>query len=117
DAVLAGESLGFGELPGPDPGHQWLRVLADTGGPARLVGDCVKWSYGLNTSALLPSTIQRACQLAMAAPQGPVFVSVPMEFLLENIAPHPSAVDSIPYVQAGLVSVVTLLAHYTSAGT
>src|SRR5206468_7247803 len=84
--VFAGESIGFGEVPGPDPGHQWLRVLADTGGPARLVGDCVKWSYGLNTSALLPSTIQRACQLAMAAPQGPVVVSVPMEVVLETMA-------------------------------
>ena len=84
--VFAGESIGFGETPGQDPGHQWLRVLADMGGPARLVEQCVKWSFGLNTSAIMPATIQRACQLAMAAPQGPVFVSVPMEFLFETLA-------------------------------
>jgi len=113
--VLAGESIGFGEIPGPDPGHQWLRVLADTGGPARLVGDCVKWSYGLNTSALLPSTIQRACQLAMAAPQGPVFVSVPMEFLLETMATNPPAVASIPSVPAALPSAITELARLLAA--
>jgi acetolactate synthase-1/2/3 large subunit len=83
--VFAGESIGFGESPGPDPGQQWLRVLADLGGPARLVEPCVKWSFGLNTGALLPATIQRACQLAMAAPQGPVFVSIPMEFLFETM--------------------------------
>src|SRR3990170_8969177 len=70
--VFTGESIGFGEEQGEDPGHQWLRLLADVGGPARLVERCVKWSFGLNTSAILPATIQRACQLAMAAPRGPV---------------------------------------------
>ena len=83
--VFAGESIAFGEAPGQDPGHQWLRVLADIGGPAKLVDHCVKWSFGLNASAILPATIQRACQLAMAAPQGPVFVSLPMEFLFETL--------------------------------
>ena len=33
--VLAGESIGFGEEQGDDPGQQWLRLLADVGGPAR----------------------------------------------------------------------------------
>lgn len=99
--VLAGESIGFGEEPGPDPGRQWM-LLADIGGPARLVERCVKWSFGLNSSALLPATVQRACQLAMAAPAGPVFVSVPMEFLLDTVptAPPPSA--SLP--RAGAAS-------------
>ncbi len=83
--VLAGESIGFGEGPGHDLGHQWLRLLADIGGPARLVEPCVKWSFALNTPAILPAVIQRACQLAMAAPQGPVFISVPMEYLLETM--------------------------------
>lgn len=94
--VLAGESIGFGEEPGQDPGQQWLRLLADVGGPARLVERCVKWSFGLNSSALLPATIQRACQLAMAAPPGPVFVSVPMEFLFETLATDPPASASLP---------------------
>src|SRR3990172_2000767 len=72
--VLTGESIGFGEDEGPDVGGQWLGHLADIGGPARLVDRCVKWSFGVNTKAILPATIQRACQLAMAAPRGPVFV-------------------------------------------
>lgn len=87
--VMAGESIAFAEAPLPDPGRQWLRLLTDVGGPARLVESCVKWAFGMNTSLLLPHTAQRACQLAMAAPRGPVFVSVPLEFLLETMTTDP----------------------------
>jgi acetolactate synthase-1/2/3 large subunit len=83
--VFTGESLGFGEEEGPDVGGQWLGHLADLGGPARLVDRCVKWSFGVNTKSILPSTIQRACNLAMAAPRGPVFVSIPMEYLFAKM--------------------------------
>jgi acetolactate synthase I/II/III large subunit len=103
--VFAGESIGFGEVPGPDPGHQWLRVLTDIGGPAKLAADSVKWSYGLNTSAILPATIARACQLAMAAPQGPVFVSIPMEHMFETMtadAPT-SAFPQVPSAQPAAI--------------
>src|SRR5712692_3639889 len=87
--VFTGESIGFGEDAGPDVGGQWLSHLADMGGPARLVDRCVKWSFGVNTKSILPSTIQRACQLAMAAPRGPVFVSIPMEFLFDKMIKNP----------------------------
>jgi acetolactate synthase-1/2/3 large subunit len=94
--VLAGESIGFAEPPGPKVGRQWLRVLTDIGGPARLMEPCVKWSFALNRSALLPHTAQRACQLAMAAPKGPVFVSVPTEYLMETMAASPPAAAALP---------------------
>lgn len=87
--VFAGESIGFGEEEGPDVGGQWIGHLADIGGPARLVDRCVKWSFGVNSKALLPATIQRACQLAMAAPRGPVFVSIPMEYLFDTMTKNP----------------------------
>src|SRR5438874_5761923 len=87
--VLAGESVSFGEPPAPPAGRQWLRVLTDVGGPAALVDRSVKWSFGLNTSLILPHTIQRACQLAMSAPKGPVFVSVPTETLMETMSAEP----------------------------
>ena len=89
--VLAGESVGFSEPPSQKVGRQWLRLLTDTGGPARLMENCTKWSFGLNTGVILPQTIQRACQLAMSAPKGPVFVSVPVEYLVQTMsasAPH-----------------------------
>jgi len=95
--VLAGESIGFAEGTHSVMGRQWLRLLTDVGGPARLMEHCVKWSFGLNTSVILPHTVQRACQLAMAAPKGPVFVSVPTEFLMEAMsADAPAAVLAVP---------------------
>jgi acetolactate synthase-1/2/3 large subunit len=94
--VLAGESVAFAEGPS-SAGRQWLRVLTDLGGPARLMEPTVKWSFGLNTSVNLPHTMQRACQLAMSAPRGPVFVSVPTEMLMETAAVEaPKAVLPAP---------------------
>ncbi|HZE61127.1 MAG TPA: thiamine pyrophosphate-binding protein [Burkholderiales bacterium] len=94
--VMAGESVSFAEPPAPPAGRQWLRVLTDMGGPARLVQDTVKWSFGLNAANILPHTIQRACQLAMSAPRGPVFISVPTEMLMETMSAEPPAVAAMP---------------------
>ena len=84
--VMAGESTTFSEPGSPKVGRQWLRLLTDVGGPARLAEPSVKWSFGLNTGLILPQTVQRACQLAMNAPRGPVFLSVPIEYLMEERA-------------------------------
>ncbi|HYL88395.1 MAG TPA: thiamine pyrophosphate-binding protein [Burkholderiales bacterium] len=94
--VMAGESVSFAEPPAAPAGRQWLRVLTDLGGPARLVQDTVKWSFGLNASNILPHTVQRACQLAMSAPRGPVFVSVPTEILMDTMSAEPPAVAALP---------------------
>ena len=96
--ILAGEVIGFGEPPSPKVGRQWLRLLTDLGGPARLMESCVKWSFSLNVPSLLASTMQRACQLAASAPRGPVFVSVPTEYLLQEMAaePPPAALPGLP---------------------
>jgi acetolactate synthase-1/2/3 large subunit len=94
--VLAGESVSFAEDKEHPAGRQWLRVLTDVGGPARLVEPTVKWTFGLNSALILPHTIQRACQLAMSAPRGPVFVSVPTEFLMEAMSVEPPAVAALP---------------------
>jgi acetolactate synthase-1/2/3 large subunit len=98
--ILAGEVIGFAEPPSPKVGRQWLRVLTDLGGPARLMEACVKWSFALNVPGLLPKTVQRACQLAVSAPRGPVFVSVPTEYMLAEMAfdPAPSALPEPPRV-------------------
>ncbi len=94
--VLAGESINFGEGEGPDPGAQWLRHLADIGGPVRLVRNCVKWSAGIASSTLIPATIQRACQLAMSSPRGPVFIGLPMEFLFDKMSTDAPASPVFP---------------------
>ncbi len=96
--VCAGESIDFGELPGFDPGGQWIRYLADRGGPARFAEGCVKWSFGVNSRAVLADAVHRACQIAMTPPRGPVFLSIPFEFVHHDAAgaiprsfPQPSA--------------------------
>ena len=98
--ILAGEVIGFGEPPSPKVGRQWLRLLTDLGGPARLMESCVKWSFALNVPGLLPHTVQRACQLAATAPRGPVFVSVPTEYLIQEmpVEPPPAALPALPSV-------------------
>src|SRR5215813_318013 len=83
--VCAGESVGFGEGGGDYVGFQWQRFLADRGGPARMADPYVKWSFGVNTKAVLPSSIHRACQLAMASPKGPVFLALPFEYMVEEM--------------------------------
>src|SRR4051812_11311482 len=83
--ILAGEVIGFAEPPSAKVGRQWLRLLTDLGGPARLMEACVKWSCGLNMPSLLPQTIQRACQLAETSPRGPVFISVPTEYMIAEM--------------------------------
>lgn len=112
--VFAGESIGFGEAPGPDPGAQWLRHLSDIGGPVKLVAPCVKWSLAVNTPAVLPATVQRACQIAMAAPRGPVLISLPMEFLFDRMTTDPPAAAALPVPPAadpgGIAELAGLLA-------
>lgn len=109
--VLAGEVIAFGEPPAPSVGRQWLRLLTDTGGPARLIEACVKWGFGLNASVILPQTIQRACQLASAAPRGPVFVSVPAEFLMETMPGALPAPSALPRASAADPSALDELAR------
>jgi acetolactate synthase-1/2/3 large subunit len=94
--VLAGESVAFAEDRKHPAGRQWLRLLTDVGGPARLVEPAAKWSFGLNTPLILPHTLQHACQIAMSAPRGPVFVSVPTEYLMEEMSVEPPAVAALP---------------------
>jgi len=97
--VCAGESVGFGEGGGDYVGFQWQRFLADRGGPARMADPYVKWSFGVNTKVVLPGTVHRACQLAMASPKGPVFLSIPFEHLVEETvtsAPSSYALPTAP---------------------
>ncbi|HVR31136.1 MAG TPA: thiamine pyrophosphate-binding protein [Acidimicrobiia bacterium] len=79
--VLAGESVAWGEDSGPDPGAQWLAVLSDIGGPSAAVERSVKWSSRVPAAEVLASMVQRAGLLAREAPSGPVFLSVPVEYL------------------------------------
>lgn len=82
--VAAGESSTYGEDPNIDPGAQWLRYLADVGGPARQAEPFVKWSAAVLTPESLPGMVEHACRIALTPPQGPVFLSIPMELMLSE---------------------------------
>jgi acetolactate synthase I/II/III large subunit len=84
--VCCGESIDFGEMPEFDPGGQWVRYLADIGGPVKYAAGCTKWSFGVNSRAVLASSVHRACQIAMSPPYGPVFLSIPFEFVHAPVA-------------------------------
>jgi len=109
--VMAGESATFSESPSSKIGRQWLRLLTDLGGPARLAEPSVKWSLGLNSSLLLAQTVQRACQLAMGAPRGPVFLSVPIEYLMETMAHALPPAPALPSPPAADPSALDALAR------
>ena len=113
--VMAGESITYGEPPAPMVGRQWLRLLTDTGGPARLIEPCVKWSLALNAATLLPQTLQRACQLAVSAPRGPVFLSVPLEHLLQRLPGPLPAAASLPRPSAAEPAALDQLAQALAA--
>ena len=99
--VLAGESLTLGEAGNTWVGGQWERFLTDYGGPARLVEPFVKSTFGINSDTLLPGTIHRACRMAMSAPAGPVFLSIPYEYLAaQAISAAPAATSMLVAARA-----------------
>jgi acetolactate synthase-1/2/3 large subunit len=112
--VMAGESATFSESPSFKAGRQWLRLLTDVGGPARLAEPSVKWSLGLNSSLLLAQTVQRACQLAMSSPRGPAFLSVPIECLVETQAHGLPPAAALPALAAADPSALDTLARQLS---
>ncbi len=82
--VFAGESARFteGEDLERGRGYQWLH-LSDVGGPSRIAAPFVKWSQAVTSRETLAGTVARACEIARMAPQGPVCVSIPKEYLQE----------------------------------
>ena len=84
--ICCGESSAFGEEPRlPDPGNQWLHDLTDIGGPAELLRRCVKWSERVTASAILVPSVERALQIAVEPPAGPVLLGVPFECMLDEV--------------------------------
>lgn len=99
--VISGESIGYGESPGLDPGAQWLHELSDLGGPEHLVKPVVKWSASVRTRETLADTLHRACRLAVESPPGPTYVDAPIEIMMEQIE---TIVPAKPEVEASLTA-------------
>ena len=85
--VLAGDSAGYGEMPGPDPGFQWARFLSNVGGSAYFARPYVKRSSSVTCPEVLLGMLQDTCRLALTPAFGPVFLGVPLEFMLGPCPP------------------------------
>ena len=80
--VCSGESTGYGDALGPDPGSQWYRNLSVVGGPQSIAAPFTKWSNAAADVSVLYGMIKRAGELAAQAPAGPVYLNTPVEVLL-----------------------------------
>ena len=85
--IMSGESLSYGEVPGFDPGNQWYRNLGVVGGPQRLAEPLVKWANQAPSSETLYQIVIRAGEMSQRKPQGPVYLNVPCETMLQNWTP------------------------------
>jgi acetolactate synthase-1/2/3 large subunit len=85
--ICSSESTTYGEREGVDPGSQWYRNLSVVGGPHGLVSGYVKWANQVGSVEVLAGMVIRGVELAQRAPEGPVYLNVPLEVLLEQ-APH-----------------------------
>lgn len=100
--VCSGESTGYGDAAGADPGSQWYRNLSVVGGPQAVAAPFTKWSNSAADVSVLYGMLKRAGELAAQAPAGPVYVNTPVEVLL---APwKPAATSPVPATKSSTVA-------------
>ena len=90
-----------GGLPGARSGEiHWPQEMRDQAGMLR---EIVKWDYELKNAQVLESAVDRAFNLTMTEPKGPVYLSLPREVLaapIENFtysSPSRHVAASVPY--------------------
>src|SRR5579863_2829957 len=97
--ICSGESTGYGDAAGADPGSQWYRNLSVVGGPQAIAAPFTKWANAAADVSVLYGMLKRAGELAAQAPAGPVYVNTPVEVLL---APwRPAATSPVPARKGG----------------
>ena len=96
--VVSGEALTYGEKEGFDPGPQWQGALSVVGGPHSLVDRITKWSHPVSSSYTLHEQLVRAGEISQRQPAGPVYMSIPIETMLEDWTPpqNPRRVPRAP---------------------
>jgi acetolactate synthase I/II/III large subunit len=85
--IISGEVAAYGENSNvADPGGQWLHDLTDLGGSPDLLRGCVKWADRVMSAELLAPTLERAVQIALEPPAGPVLIGIPFECMMEEVS-------------------------------
>ena len=70
-----------GELrAGKSQNIHWRQESRDQGS---IVREFVKWDYEIRTNQNLPAVVSRAYKIAMSEPRGPVYMTLPREWLFE----------------------------------
>ena len=85
--ILSGESLSFGDDPNIDPGFQWQAILNQVGSPTRLIEPLVKWAHQTGSVSTMYQTIVTAGEHAQRPQRGPVYLSVPIETMMQPWSP------------------------------
>jgi acetolactate synthase I/II/III large subunit len=98
--VCSGESTGYGDAAGRDPGSQWYRNLSIVGGPQAFAAPFTKWASAAADAAVLYDMVKRAGELAAQTPAGPVYVNTPVEVLLSPWQRLPAAHPARPTLPA-----------------
>ncbi len=75
----------------------WAQESFDQGG---LVREFVKWDYELRNFTQVETVVDRALEIAMAEPRGPVYLTLPREILAEEHAEFTYTAPSRHQVQA-----------------
>jgi len=115
--ICSAEDADHGESDAVKPGGpHWISNLSDIGGPAAMVRPYVKWSNTVASKSTLIDSVYRACHIAQAHPQGPVFLAFTREVLFEPLSepkvPTLSSVAGLPQASSGeLEEVANLLIH------
>jgi benzoylformate decarboxylase len=71
----------------------------------RLAQQYTKWAYEVRSPEEFPIVMQRALKVALAPPTGPVFISIPWDFTLQEVS------------QAGVGKVTRVARHFTGDQT
>lgn len=78
--VLTADTSGLGEeYKGMD--MHWMTLLSDIGGPYPMLQSCAKWSNVITSKDTLIDSVNRGCQMALKAPRGPVFLTIPRDLM------------------------------------
>lgn len=66
---------------------QWAQESFDQ---ASMLREYVKWDYELRSGSQIDDVIDRAWQIAMSEPRGPIYLSLPREVLAQPASPRPA---------------------------
>lgn len=72
-----------------------------SGDMIEMTKQCTKWSDEVLDPSALPTMLRRAFRVALTPPTGPVFLSLPLDVMMEEVDAEPERLGSIPRAGGG----------------